>query len=583
MRGASSGWCRRARRARRWRCGAVRRSTTSPASRSPPPRSAGSRSCGSRPSSWRSTATWTRAATARSWASSRRWWRTSRCARGCTRSECWRCTAAADRPTRSRPTVRRGRRWSRRSGSSRDLSCAGCTRRSCARTRRSTRPRAEPRQLPPELDAEHAAGGPRDRAGLAARALAASARRRRPARAGRWAERDRQDAAGGRAGRRGAPRRRRGALCLGRRRAGGAARRCGREAARRPTLLVLDDVDRAGDEARGARRARRRAGGAAAARASRPPRTPTSRPCARRDARLAPLDAEGVRAVARLYAGARADAELPVERLVEASGGVPLRLHRAARRVGARQAARRWRAGRIARRARRDCARRRTSWPATSSSCRRRASAPAARRHGDVVCPFKGLASFDVDDADFFFGRERLVAEMVARLRCAADRIVGPSGSGKSSALRAGLLAALADGALPGSERLGARAAAPRRAAAARARAGDRRRGARSGRLVVAVDQFEEVFTACRDEGERAAFVDALVAAARDPRRRALVLVAVRADFYGRCARVPGAVAPAGRQPRPGRADAPRRAAPRDRAAGAPRRPAASSPSSSTR
>ena len=59
------------------------------------------------------------------------------------------------------------------------------------------------------------------------------------------------------------------------------------------------------------------------------------------------------------------------------------------------------------------------------------------------------------------------------------------------------------------------------------------------GRLVVAVDQFEEVFTACRDEAERAAFVDELVAAARDPRRRALVLVAVRADFYGRCAVYP--------------------------------------------
>jgi len=48
-------------------------------------------------------------------------------------------------------------------------------------------------------------------------------------------------------------------------------------------------------------------------------------------------------------------------------------------------------------------------------------------------------------------------------------------------------------------------------------------------------DQFEEVIAACRDEGERAAFVDALVATTRDARRRALVLVAVRADFYGRC------------------------------------------------
>ena len=71
-----------------------------------------------------------------------------------------------------------------------------------------------------------------------------------------------------------------------------------------------------------------------------------------------------------------------------------------------------------------------------------------------VVCPFKGLASFDIEDADYFFGRERLVAELVARVTGARlTGIVGASGSGKSSVLRAGLLAALAAGVLPGSER----------------------------------------------------------------------------------------------------------------------------------
>ena len=56
---------------------------------------------------------------------------------------------------------------------------------------------------------------------------------------------------------------------------------------------------------------------------------------------------------------------------------------------------------------------------------------------------------------------------------------------------------------------------------------------------MLAVDQLEEAFVACRDERERAAFMDALVRSARDPRRRAVVLVAVRADFYGRCASYP--------------------------------------------
>ena len=53
----------------------------------------------------------------------------------------------------------------------------------------------------------------------------------------------------------------------------------------------------------------------------------------------------------------------------------------------------------------------------------------------------------------------------------------------------------------------------------------------------MAVDQFEEIFTACRDDEERVTFVERLVARARD--RRSVVIVAIRADFYGRCAAYP--------------------------------------------
>ena len=128
---------------------------------------------------------------------------------------------------------------------------------------------------------------------------------------------------------------------------------------------------------------------------------------------------------------------------------------------------------------------------------------------------------------------------MVARLAGAALLgIVGPSGSGKSSALKAGLLPALHDGVLPGSDgwaialmRPGDHPLCALEQAVAAAPA--------EGRLVIAVDQFEELFTACRDDAERTAFADALVAAVRDPRRRALVLIALRADFYGRCAAYP--------------------------------------------
>jgi WD40 repeat protein len=180
-------------------------------------------------------------------------------------------------------------------------------------------------------------------------------------------------------------------------------------------------------------------------------------------------------------------------------------------------------------------------------------SGPAtpARVAAEGICPFKGLASFEPVDADYFFGRERLVAELVARLVGAGFLgIVGPSGSGKSSVLRAGLLPALAGGVLPGSEgwrrlllRPGERPLDELRRALVS--------GAKDplvealdalpsgGGLLLAVDQLEELFTACRSEAERAAFADALSRAAADPDRRAVVVVALRADFYGRVAAFP--------------------------------------------
>ena len=86
----------------------------------------------------------------------------------------------------------------------------------------------------------------------------------------------------------------------------------------------------------------------------------------------------------------------------------------------------------------------------------RRSSAPTVVDHqapatpgerlppADVPCPFKGLAAFQPEDAEFFSGREGLVAGLVARLaETPLLGVVGPSGSGKSSAMRAGLLPAL--------------------------------------------------------------------------------------------------------------------------------------------
>ena len=239
-------------------------------------------------------------------------------------------------------------------------------------------------------------------------------------------------------------------------------------------------------------------------------------------------------------------------------------------------------------------------------------------------CPYLGLAAFGPQNASWFFGREEETAALVARLAGQLTRpgvlmVLGPSGSGKSSLLRAGLVPAIAGGALPvrGTQwwpldlmtpgrrpllELATRVAVlagipagaldadlradPARIAAAIRQAllvharrlaepsnpapwmpvipglGDAQQvgdevpdlGAAGSRLLLIVDQFEEVFTQCPDEEERRAFIHALLAAAGLPglagprppaavagpwEAPALIVLGIRADFYARTAAYP--------------------------------------------
>ena len=164
-------------------------------------------------------------------------------------------------------------------------------------------------------------------------------------------------------------------------------------------------------------------------------------------------------------------------------------------------------------------------------------------------CPWKGLVAYGVADAPWFAGRERLVAELLTRLASARlVALVGGSGTGKSSLLHAGLLASLQAGALPGSERwvpLVMRPGAhPMRELVRTALHGvdsdrDRDRVAallervvfdeEESRVVLIVDQFEEVWTACTDTAEREAFLDAL-AEVVETADQCTVVLGVRAD-----------------------------------------------------
>jgi energy-coupling factor transporter ATP-binding protein EcfA2 len=144
----------------------------------------------------------------------------------------------------------------------------------------------------------------------------------------------------------------------------------------------------------------------------------------------------------------------------------------------------------------------------------------------DERCPFRGLYAFREKDQEFFFGREALVTRLEGRLAEANFlAVLGPSGSGKSSVVLAGLVPALQSKEpgfqmaylTPGSEPLDFLEAILQL-------------NQRASLLVV--DQFEELFTLCTDDAKRRAFLDRLLKLSKQIR----VVVTMRADFWGECA-----------------------------------------------
>jgi WD40 repeat protein/transcriptional regulator with XRE-family HTH domain len=201
----------------------------------------------------------------------------------------------------------------------------------------------------------------------------------------------------------------------------------------------------------------------------------------------------------------------------------------------------------------------------------RREDAPALG-----LCPYKGLNYFDEADADLFVGREALTAKLVKRILSLASSskpvdnrflaIVGASGSGKSSLVRAGIVPALrwdqtsSDWQIhiftPTANPLESVAASLMqenttiqlasfvedlgRDTHSLHQFAQHQLGMRNGRrLLLVVDQFEELFTLCRSEQERACFVDNLLTASLEAAGSVIVAITLRADFYAYCAAYP--------------------------------------------
>lgn len=197
---------------------------------------------------------------------------------------------------------------------------------------------------------------------------------------------------------------------------------------------------------------------------------------------------------------------------------------------------------------------------------RRSARTPASPFSGPMENPYKGLRPFGEGDADDFFGRDELIDELLDRMNQPDDNqrilaVIGPSGSGKSSLVRAGLIPALRRGAITGSDRWFTTTMIPgsdpfeqletallrvavNPPTSLREQLADGERGIlRSTRrvlpddstpLLLVIDQFEELFTLCEDEALRSTFLASLATAVSEAGSPLRVVMTLRADFYDR-------------------------------------------------
>ncbi len=186
----------------------------------------------------------------------------------------------------------------------------------------------------------------------------------------------------------------------------------------------------------------------------------------------------------------------------------------------------------------------------------------------EIQNPYRGLRAFQESDSIYFFGREQLTQHIITRLAETDPAgivhflaVVGPSGSGKSSLVKAGIIPSLRDDAIPGSKDWFVISMTPgthpldelevallqlatdadlnideqlHRDTRGLARVVKLLLSNTDGDLVLYIDQFEELFTLVEDKRQTEFFLDSLYHAIMAPHGNLRVIVTLRADFYDR-------------------------------------------------
>jgi len=154
------------------------------------------------------------------------------------------------------------------------------------------------------------------------------------------------------------------------------------------------------------------------------------------------------------------------------------------------------------------------------------------------VCPYKGLAAFEFNDEDpkYFYGRTALTDTLLDKVRLSNFvAVVGASGSGKSSVVKAGLLHQLKLGQrLGGSEQWVIKIFRPGEHPLEKLNKTVDLQTPVSHRLILVIDQFEEIFTLCQNEQDRQKFIKCVLGALN--KSQLTVVITMREDFRDKCA-----------------------------------------------